>query len=196
MTHIKDVVDANFLANMDNAISSAREENMLDAQIDYDMFVEHMLPHISGKQPDSQFTEKYISFVGGTNVTGHVVKDGVEVLTIRPIAAPLDLKIKNPTKIDGVGIFSDYKQASEINQNAASNMLMDTVESWRKPITVDDIYLEMKQLNKILVDEGYEPNDLTDLELVVSDEALGKVDKQDEAETFQPNFSSDDGFDW
>lgn len=195
MSKMTDIVGHNFIKNVDKVIEETqRDKTAKQVAMEYKFFCENLLPVFSGKVEDPDFNEKYISFVGGTDVRLNVVEGTTLRLSIPPVLDTVKLKIGSKDKVSVHGAFEDYAKTSVVNSSVAVSNLAADIATVYEGIDVDHYYTNILQWNEVLLENGYEPYDVSGLELIAKDlrgvQTKVTGDKED-----LPEF--DDGFgDW
>lgn len=171
---IDDLLGSGFTESMSDAIKESRKERRLEAHVDYDFFVEHILPVIAGKVEDKDILQKWTAWLGGSNVTANIVRDGELYLVIPPIDNKLQFNISEH-RIPPKAAFEDYSRLAEVNEAAATRNLLSAVQGWHKEYTLEQLYLDYSKWNEIFIEHGYEPRDLSNLELIIDKEKLAAL---------------------
>lgn len=170
MASITDFVGHGFIDNVDKVIKETNEiKTSKQVAVDYDFFCEQLLPVFAGKVEDEAFNEKYIAFVGGTDVRLNVTEGNNLRLSIPPVVDTVKLKIGSVDKVSVNGAFEDYAKMSTVNSTVAIDNLSASIASNYEGIDVDDYYSNLLQWNEVLVENGYEPYDLSGLKLIAKD---------------------------
>lgn len=192
---IDDILGNGFTESMSSAIKEARKERRLEAHVEYDFFVENLLPVIAGKVEDKDILQKWTAWLGGSNVTANIVRNGELYLVIPPIDDKLQFNISDH-RIPPKAAFEEYSRLAEVNEAAATRNLLTAVQGWHKEYTLEQLYLDYSKWNEIFVEHGYEPRDLSNLELIIDKEKLASLGGTVSAVETKPEENIFDNEEW